>query len=100
MNANGGDAFTRLKVGMLRRIQSRISKFHAFALVALTAGLPHQSVPAGEPEVTCGNESREPARARTGNTGHSSGSRSGIGRANMTSVIWMGLRKWRPPNHT
>jgi hypothetical protein len=58
VNANGGDAFTRLKVGMLRRIQSRISKFHAFALVALTAGLPHQSVPAGEPEVACGNESQ------------------------------------------
>jgi hypothetical protein len=58
VNANGGGAFTRLKVGMLRRIQSRISKFHAFALVALTAGLPHQSVPAGEPEVTCGNESQ------------------------------------------
>lgn len=58
MNANGGDAFTRLKVGILRRFQPRTRKFHAFALVALATALPRTSVPAGEPEVTCGNESQ------------------------------------------
>ena len=48
MNANGGGAFTRLKVDMLRRIRPKIRKFHAFVLVALATALPRTSVPAGD----------------------------------------------------